>query len=58
MGAQQALFAIGGALGPVIAGVVLETAHSYTPILLLTTAGFLTAATIIATGTRPQPNGP
>jgi MFS family permease len=58
MGAQQALFAIGGALGPIIAGILLETAHSYTPILLLTTVGFLTAATTIASGTRPQPTGP
>jgi MFS family permease len=58
MGAQQALFAIGGALGPIIAGVLLETAHSYTPILLLTTAAFLIAATTIATGTRPQPADP
>jgi MFS family permease len=58
MGAQQALFAIGGALGPIIAGILLETAHSYTPILLLTTVGFLTAATTIASGTRPRPTGP
>jgi MFS family permease len=58
MGAQQALFAIGGALGPATAGVLLATTHGYTPIVLLTTAGFLAAATIIATGTRPQPTGP
>jgi MFS family permease len=52
MGAQQALFAIGGALGPAIAGILLQTAHSYTPILLLTTAGFLAAATTMATRGR------
>jgi MFS family permease len=56
MGAQQALFAIGGALGPALAGVILDITHSYTPILLLTTAGFLTAATTIATGARARPS--
>jgi predicted MFS family arabinose efflux permease len=56
--AQQVLFAIGGALGPAIAGVLLETADGYTPIVLLTTAGFLAAATIIATGARPQRHDP
>lgn len=56
MGAQQALFAIGGALGPAIAGVLIQAAHGYTPVLLLTTAGFLIAAITIATGARPQPN--
>ena len=57
MGAQQALFATGGAVGPLLAGVLLETVHSYTPALLVTVIAFLVAAATIATGERPQPAG-
>ena len=57
MGAQQALFATGGAAGPLLAGVLLQTAHSYTPALLITVIAFLIAAATIATGGRPQPAG-
>jgi predicted MFS family arabinose efflux permease len=55
MGAQQALFATGGAVGPALGGVLLETTHSYTPALLLTIVAFLVAAATIANGARPQP---
>ena len=55
MGAQQALFATGGAVGPTLAGVLLETTHSYAPALLLTIVAFLVAAATIATGARPRP---
>jgi hypothetical protein len=44
--------------GPALAGVILTTARSYTPILLLTIAGFLAAAATIATGVRPRPTNP
>ena len=57
MGAQQALFATGGAVGPALAGILLATTHSYTPALLVTVAAFLVAACTIATGGRPRPSG-
>jgi len=49
MGAQNAVFAVGGAAGPLLAGILLEAEHSYTPIVLLTVAGFLISATILTT---------
>ena len=54
MGAQQALFAIGGATGPAVAGVLLQTTGSYTAIIIVTTGCFVVAAATIATG-RPAP---
>ncbi len=50
-----AAIATGGALGPLLAGVLLQTAHSYIPALLVTVIAFLVAAATIATGERPQP---
>lgn len=55
MGVQQALFATGGAAGPAIAGVLLQATGSYTPVVLLTVAAFLAAATVIATSARARP---
>ena len=49
MGAQQAVFALGAAMGPLLAGTVLEAYSSYTPVVLITAAGFLLSATILAT---------
>jgi MFS family permease len=59
MGAQQAIFAIGSALGPVIAATLLEQAHSYTPVILLAAAGLLAAALmlIIEPGPAAQSSG-
>jgi MFS family permease len=56
MGAQQAIFAIGSALGPVIAATLLQRSHSYTPVILLTAAGLLTAALLL--GTEPPLRSP
>ncbi len=53
MGAQQAVFAIGGALGPVIAGAIVEATTSYTPVVLIAAAGFLVSALILSGG-RPS----
>ena len=50
MGAQQAIFAIGSALGPVIAATLLQRAHSYTPVILLTAAGLVVSALILNAG--------
>ncbi len=57
MGAQQARFATSGAAGPAVGGILLDISHC-TPVLLLTTAGLLAAATAIATGARPRPTRP
>jgi MFS family permease len=48
-GAQQALYGIGGAVGPVLAGTILDTTGSF-PFLLVGLAGaFVVAAVILAT---------
>jgi MFS family permease len=49
MGAQQAAFAVGGAAGPLLGGILFQAERSYTSVVLLTAVGFLTAATILAT---------
>jgi MFS family permease len=49
MGAQQAVFAVGGAAGPLIAGILFQAASSYAPVVLLTSVGFLISATILKT---------
>jgi MFS family permease len=56
MGAQQGVFAIGGACGPVIAGGLFEATHTYTPVVLLTTGAFLAPAMILAR--RPRARAP
>jgi MFS family permease len=55
MGAQEAVFAIGGAVGPAVAGVILQTTGSYTAIITLTAICFAVAAATIAAGGRPSP---
>ena len=47
MGAQQAVFGIGGAVGPILAGVLIDTTGAYTAALAATTAGFATAGVIL-----------
>jgi hypothetical protein len=49
MGAQQAVFAVGGAAGPVLAGTIFAATNSYVAVVLLTGAGLLTAAGIMST---------
>ena len=50
MGAQQAVFAIGSAVGPVIAGAIFEADDSYTPVVLVVAAGLLASAIILGGG--------
>jgi MFS family permease len=54
MGTQQAIFAIGSAVGPVIAGAIYQADNSYTPVVLITAIGLLASAIILASG-RPAP---
>lgn len=56
MAAQQALFAVGGAVGPLIAGTILQAGGGYTPVVLLSAAGMCAAALILAGG-RSHPAG-
>jgi MFS family permease len=55
MGAQAAVFAVGGAVGPVLAGTVFAATGSYVPVVLLTAGGLLVSAGIMSTSTlRPR----
>ena len=49
MGAQGAVFAVGGAIGPVLAGTVFAATNSYVAVVLLTAAGLLASAVIMST---------
>jgi hypothetical protein len=53
MGAQQAVFAVGSAPGPVIAGAIFQATDSYMPVVLITATGFLISALILSGG-RPK----
>jgi len=50
LGIQQAVFAIGGAIGPVAAGALLGATGSYTPAITIITAGFAAAAGVLLLG--------
>jgi MFS family permease len=52
MGAQAAVFAIGGATGPVIAGTVFGATGSYVLVVWLTAAGLAGAAVLMSTARR------
>jgi predicted MFS family arabinose efflux permease len=62
MGAQGAVFAVGGAIGPVLAGTVFAATNSYVAVVLLTAAGLLASAVIMSTSgltgvpRQPRPN--
>ena len=47
LGIQQAIFAIGGAIGPASAGALLGATGSYTPAVAIIPAGFAAAAGIL-----------
>ncbi len=47
MGAQQAIFGVGGAVGPVLAGALIDSTGTYTATLAATTAVFAASATIL-----------
>ncbi|GAC1674911.1 MAG: hypothetical protein PVS3B2_17420 [Candidatus Dormibacteraceae bacterium] len=49
LGAQQAVLAVGAAVGPLLAGTLLQAYASYTPVVLIATAAFLLSAAVLAT---------
>ena len=55
LGIQQAVFAAGGALGPVSAGALLGVTDSYTPAVTIISAGFAAAAGMLLLGRAPGP---
>jgi len=54
MGAQSAVFAIGGAAGPVLAGAVFAATGSYTAVVLLTAVALAVSAAVMATPRPPR----
>jgi MFS family permease len=52
MGAQAAVFSVGGAAGPVLAGALFAATGSYQPVVLVTAAGLLGAAFLMAAAPR------
>jgi MFS family permease len=55
LGIQQAVFAAGGALGPIAAGALLGATGSYTPAVTIISAGFAAAAAVLLLGRAPGP---
>jgi MFS family permease len=55
LGIQQAVFAAGGALGPLTAGALLSTAGSVAPAVTVISAGFAAAAGVLLLGRTPGP---
>ncbi|MGH3161461.1 MAG: MFS transporter [Streptosporangiaceae bacterium] len=58
LGIQQAVFAAGGALGPLAAGALLGATGSYTPAVTIISAGFAAAAAVLVLGRTPGPAAP
>ena len=56
MGAQAAVFSVGGAAGPVLAGALFAATGSYQPVVLVTAAALLGAALLMAAAPR-RPSG-
>ena len=50
LGTQQAVFGIGGAIGPLAAGSLLGATGSFVPIVMCITGCFFAAATTVAVG--------
>ena len=55
LGTQQALFEVGGAAGPALAGVLLGATGSFTPIVVAIVAGFVLAAGVLLSGPKLEP---
>jgi MFS family permease len=55
LGIAQAVFAAGGALGPLAAGALLGATGSYTPAVTIISAGFAAAAAVLLLGRTPGP---
>ena len=47
---QQAVFTVGGAVGPAAAGALLGATGSYVPAITIITAGFAAAAGVLLLG--------
>jgi MFS family permease len=54
LGIQQAVFAIGGAMGPAAAGALLGITGSYIPAISIITVGFAAAAGVLLLGRTPD----
>ena len=54
LGTQQALFEVGGAAGPAVAGLLLGATGSSAPIVVTIVIGFVLAAGVLVGGPRPQ----
>ena len=50
LGTQQAVFGVGAALGPLLAGSLLEITRSYTPTILIVIIAFAAAAGVLVYG--------
>jgi predicted MFS family arabinose efflux permease len=55
LGSQQAVFGFGGAIGPAVAGLLIDATSSYTPAILIVGAGFVIAAWILHFGANHGP---
>ena len=55
LGIAEAVFAAGGALGPIAAGALLGATGSYTPAVTIISAGFAAAAGVLLLGRAPGP---
>ena len=54
LGTQQALFEVGGAAGPAVAGLLLGATASFAPIVVAIVAGFALAAGVLVGGPKPR----
>jgi len=54
LGTQQALFEVGGAAGPAVAGLLLGATGSFAPIVVTIMIGFVLAAGVLVGGPKPQ----
>jgi hypothetical protein len=46
-GAQQAVYGIGGAIGPAVGALALALTSSYATVIAITAAGFLTGGALL-----------
>jgi len=56
LGTQQALFEVGGAAGPAVAGLLLGATGSFAPVVVAIVVGFVLAAGVLVGGPKPQPD--
>jgi len=58
LGAQQAIFGIGGALGPILAGTLLQATGTHVPTIVITATAFLVGTAILLTHTTQHQHAP